>query len=39
MGIPWRSSGEDSVLLLLGPGFNPWSGNQDPASHAVQPNK
>ena len=23
MGIPWLSSGEDSVLLLLGSGFNP----------------
>ena len=26
-GIPWWSSGEDLVLSLLGPGFNPWLGN------------
>ena len=24
LGIPWWSSGEDSVLLLQGHGFNPW---------------
>ena len=22
-----------------GPGFNPWSGNKDPANHVVQPAK
>ena len=36
-GVPWWPSGEDSGLSLLGPGFNPWSGNWDPASRVVQP--
>ena len=27
------------MLLLLGPGFDPWSGNQDPTSFVVQPKK
>ena len=26
-GVPWWSSGSDSVLSLQGPGFDPWSGN------------
>ena len=39
MGIPWQSSGQDLALSLPGPGFNPWSENQDPASHVVQPKK
>lgn len=26
-GISWQPSGSDSVLSLLGPGFNPWSRN------------
>ena len=25
-GMPWRSSGSDSVLSLRWPRFNPWSG-------------
>ena len=27
LGIPWRSSGSDSVHESQGPGFNPWLGN------------
>jgi len=26
MGIPWESSGEDLLLSLWRPGFNPWVG-------------
>ena len=26
-GIPWLSSGQDSMLLMHGYGFNPWLGN------------
>lgn len=37
LGLSWRSSGGDSALPRQGLGFNPWSGNSDPASHAVQP--
>ena len=28
VGLPWWSSGKDSVLPMQGPGFDPWSGNQ-----------
>ena len=36
-GIPWWSSGQDSELSQ--PGFNPWSGNEDPASCAAKKKK
>ena len=32
VGIPWWSSGEDSMLSLPRVGFSPWLGNEDPAS-------
>ena len=39
LGIPWRSSGQDSAFSLQGPGLDPWSGKQAPASRAAQPKK
>ena len=36
-GIPWRSSGQDSVLLLPRLGFSPWSGSVP--GHAARPEK
>lgn len=40
-GVPWCSSGEDSVLAPLQPSFHPWSGNRDPVSSCCtrQPKK
>ena len=33
----WCSSGEDSALALLWPGFNTWSGNWDPTLSHCRP--
>ena len=33
-GVPWWPSSYDSRLSLSWPGFNPWLGNWDAASHA-----
>ena len=33
-GVPWWPSSYDSGLSLSWPGFNPWVGNWDAASHA-----
>ena len=38
-GIPWWSSGQDSALSLLWPGFIPWSGSYNSASCTVRPKK
>ena len=35
--ISWQSSSQDSALSLSGPGFNPWSGNQNPAGCVAWP--
>ena len=35
VGLPWWSSGKDSVLPMQGPGFDPWSGNQIPATKLI----
>ena len=35
-GVPWWSSGWDSVPALLWLGFNCWSGDRDPTSHAAK---
>lgn len=37
MGIPWQSSGWDSVLSLQGHGFNHRSGYYDPSNCTAQP--
>ena len=25
-GVPWQSSKDSTTVVVLGPGFNPWSG-------------
>lgn len=35
MGIPWQSCGWDSVFSLPEPRFDPWLGNEDPASRPM----
>ena len=41
--VPWEFSGSPVVRTLrfhcLGPWFNPWLGNQDPAIRVAQPKK
>ena len=32
MELPWWATGQDPTLPLLGPMFDPWSGNKDPTS-------
>ena len=34
-GLPWWSSGWESVFQCRGHGFNPWSGNWDPTCHVA----
>ena len=36
LGIPWQPSGQDSMLSLLGPAFDPGLETIDPASHVAQ---